>query len=102
MSAYDLRDKNVLVTGASSGIGWQLAKAFAAQRARVAVLARRRERLEQLADQIENDGGSRPLILRCDLAERGAAKAAAMKLLQEWQTLDVLINNAGGGVGGST
>jgi NAD(P)-dependent dehydrogenase (short-subunit alcohol dehydrogenase family) len=95
MAGYELQQKNVLITGASSGIGWELAKSFAAEGAQVAVLARRRQRLQQLA-------GERPLILCADLSERGAAKAAAEELVGERGPADVLINNAGGGVGGST
>jgi NAD(P)-dependent dehydrogenase (short-subunit alcohol dehydrogenase family) len=102
MTEYELAEKNVLITGASSGIGWELAKAFAKQGSRVVVLARRQERLEQLAAEIEAAGTERPLILCADLSKRGAAKAAADQLLSDRGPVDVLINNAGGGVGGST
>jgi uncharacterized protein len=102
MARYELTEKNVLITGASSGIGWELAKAFAKEGSRVAVLARRQERLEQLATEIEGTGAERPLVLCADLSKRGAAKAAADQLLNDCGPIDVLINNAGGGVGGST
>lgn len=102
MPVCDLQGKNVLVTGASSGIGWQLAKVLAGEHARVAILARRRDRLEQLATELEVDGHEPPLILCADLGIRGAAAAAAAELLHARGPVDILINNAGGGVGGST
>jgi NAD(P)-dependent dehydrogenase (short-subunit alcohol dehydrogenase family) len=101
VSSYDVCDRRVLITGASSGIGWALAKAFGAEGARLAVLARRRQRLEMLADEITAAGGRRPLVVRADLSVRGAAADAASEVLSELDGVDLLVNNAGGAVGGS-
>jgi short-subunit dehydrogenase len=101
MATYDISDRRILITGASSGIGWALAKAFAAEGARLAVIARRRERLEMLADEITAAGGPRPLVVRADLSVRGAAAETASEVLSELDGVDVLVNNAGGAVGGS-
>src|SRR3954470_620663 len=97
----DLRDAPVLLTGASSGIGRELALVLAARGARLAVSARRRERLEALADEVAARGGARPVVVEADLAQRGAAAWVAEEALGALGRLDVLINNAGGGVGGS-
>ncbi|MGH2973242.1 MAG: SDR family NAD(P)-dependent oxidoreductase [Solirubrobacterales bacterium] len=96
-----LKHKKILVTGASSGIGWALAKAYAARGATLVLLARRRERLQRLAEEIEADGGMPPSTVICDLSIKGEAKRAADEILADHGGLDVLLNNAGGAVGGS-
>jgi len=62
-------DKSVLVTGASSGIGHDVAIAFGEQGARVAVLARRRTHLDELAKKIDKAGG-KALAIDCDVTDR--------------------------------
>jgi NAD(P)-dependent dehydrogenase (short-subunit alcohol dehydrogenase family) len=101
LTSYELQDKRVLVTGASSGIGRALATTYAAQGARLVLLARRRERLQRLADEIERTGGIAPLVVVADLSVRGQAKDAADNILEHLGGVDVLVNNAGGAVGGS-
>jgi uncharacterized protein len=96
-----LKPKKILVTGASSGIGRALAKAYAARGATLVLLARRRERLQRLAEEIEADGGMPPSTVICDLSIKGEAKRAADEILADHGGLDVLVNNAGGAVGGS-
>jgi short-subunit dehydrogenase/DNA-binding CsgD family transcriptional regulator len=82
--------RRVLLTGASSGIGAELARVLAARGDRLAVAARRRERLEALAGELT----PRPVVFAVDVARRGEEAAAALG------GIDVLINDAGGGVGG--
>lgn len=101
MSKYELNGKRVLVTGASSGIGWVLSQRFAEQGAQVVILARRRERLEKLAAAIAAKGSLRPLVLTADLSIKGQAERAVERVEAELGGLDVLVNNAGGAVGGS-
>ena len=96
-----LEGRRVLVTGASSGIGRELATVLAARGARVAVVARREDRLNTLAAKIEEDGGHRPAIIVADLADPGTAGRVGAHALQQLGGLDLLINNAGGGVGGT-
>jgi uncharacterized protein len=101
MAAYGLEDKRVLITGASSGIGWSLAERFATEGARLVLVARRRERLERLAAKIEQQGRHAAIVRTVDLSVRGRAAELAMSVNEELGGIDVLINNAGGAVGGS-
>ena len=83
-----------LVTGASSGIGRETARALAQQGATVAVLARRRERLGELADEIGGKGG-KAIVVEADVTTREAATAAVEKVVAEFGRLDTVVNNAG-------
>src|SRR3954468_11925150 len=97
----NVKDAPVLLTGASSGIGRELALVLAARGARLVLAARRRPQLDRGADEIAARGGVRPVVVEADLARRGAADALAQEALAALGRIDVLINNAGGGVGGS-
>src|SRR5436305_1068286 len=101
MPRVQLREKRVLITGASSGIGWALAEAMAARGARLAVVARREERLRALAARIEAAGHVAPAIVVADLAQRGSAADVARQVTRALGDVDVLVNNAGGAVGGT-
>jgi NADP-dependent 3-hydroxy acid dehydrogenase YdfG len=83
-----------LVTGASSGIGEATARALAEQGAAVALVARRRDRLEALASEIE-DGGGRALVVEADITGQDAAVAAVARTVEELGRLDTVVNNAG-------
>ncbi len=83
-----------LVTGASSGIGAATALALAAEGASVALAARRRDRLEELAKQIEAEGG-RALVLEVDVTQQAQAREAVERTVGELGRLDTLVNNAG-------
>jgi NADP-dependent 3-hydroxy acid dehydrogenase YdfG len=83
-----------LVTGASSGIGEATARALAAQGAKVAVAARRLERLERLTGEIGGDGHT-ALAIESDISDREQAVAAVDRTVDELGRLDILVNNAG-------
>ena len=83
-----------LVTGASSGIGEATARALAAQGAKVAVTARRLERLERLAGEIGRDGHT-ALAIASDIADQEQAIDAVGRTVDELGGLDILVNNAG-------
>ena len=91
-----LNDKTALVTGASVGIGRAIAVALAAEGVRVAVAARRVEKLDELAGEIVAAGGKPPVVIASDLyAEDAAAKLAAAAVAGLGR-VDILVNNAGG------
>jgi NADP-dependent 3-hydroxy acid dehydrogenase YdfG len=92
--ARQLENTAALVTGASSGIGEATALALAEQGARVAVLARRRGRLEALARRIEGVGGT-VLVIEADVTDEAAAREAVHKTVAALGRLDVVVNNAG-------
>ena len=83
-----------LVTGASSGIGAATAHSLAAQGATVALLARRRERLEELAGAIRAEGGT-AMVVEADITDRRRAEEAVERVVGELGRLDTLVNNAG-------
>jgi NADP-dependent 3-hydroxy acid dehydrogenase YdfG len=93
-AAATLAGRVAVVTGASSGIGEATAKRLAASGARVAVLARRAERLENLAKEIEQAGGT-ALAVAVDVTDASAMRAAAERVAREFGTVDLLFNNAG-------
>ncbi|HEY5226446.1 MAG TPA: SDR family oxidoreductase [Methylovirgula sp.] len=87
-----------LITGASGGIGADLARVFARHGHDLVLVARSKERLEALADEIQATGRPRPLVLAHDLAAPGGVDAIAAELLAANVGLDILVNNAGFGL----
>jgi len=83
-----------LVTGASSGIGQATALRLAGHGAAVAIVARRRDRLDELAVRIKEDGG-RALVIEADITDRDQVTGAVETMIQELGRLDTLVNNAG-------
>lgn len=83
-----------LVTGASSGIGEATARMLTDRGAAVAIVARRADRLETLAGEIESAGG-RALAIEADVTDREQAETAVRRTVEELGRLDVLVNNAG-------
>jgi len=96
----DFRGLGCLVTGASSGIGRDLAVLLAERGARVAVSGRRGERLEEIAARARAAGAPDPVVLVEDLAEPGAARRLAERAERALGQVDVLVNNAGFAVPG--
>lgn len=89
-----LDGKVAIITGASSGIGHATAVALAKAGARVAVCARRTDRLEALAGRIAGDGGE-AFYRAADVAKRSDCDALAQAVLEKWGSIDILVNNAG-------
>ena len=94
--------KLVLVTGASIGIGAELARVFASHGHDLALVARSRDRLEALADEIAANGAGsglpRPIVIEIDVARPGAADALVARLMAEGASVEILVNNAGFGL----
>jgi NADP-dependent 3-hydroxy acid dehydrogenase YdfG len=90
----ELRDRVVVVTGASAGIGEATAVAFAQRGAKVVLAARRLDRLEELAERIERAGG-RALAVRCDVTDAGQLDRLPGVVEEAFGPADVLVNNAG-------
>lgn len=96
-----LRDKVVVVTGASSGIGRAAAHAFARRRARVVLAARRKTALKDVADECRRDGGH-GLPIPTDVADPAAVDTLARRAVETFGRLDVWVNNAGVALFGRT
>src|SRR6201995_4296666 len=92
--AADLTATVALVTGASSGIGAATARELARHGAAVALVARRRDRLDELAEEIGRAGG-RALALATDVTVDAGARAAVAGAVDEFGRLDTVVNNAG-------
>ena len=91
-----LKDKTALVTGASVGIGRGIALALAAEGVRLAVTARRADKLEEVAQTIVAAGGARPLLIEQDMYAEDAASRVAEAAVRGLGGVDILVNNAGG------
>lgn len=90
--------KRVFITGASSGIGAAVAVELARQGARVALAARREDRLEQVREKIEDLGGEALAVL-CDVTDRNSLDAAVARTVEVFGGIDIAYANAGFGVG---
>jgi short-subunit dehydrogenase len=93
-------ERVTLITGASAGIGAELARIFASHKHRVALVARRAERLATLADEIVAAGGAAPIIIPCDLESRDACDHIAATLNAAGVDVEYVVNNAGFGMFG--
>lgn len=96
---FDLTGKVALVTGASSGLGVQFARALAKQGADVAIAARRMDKLQEIKASLEAFG-IRSLAVKCDVSRVEEIKAAVAKVKDYFGTIDILVNNAGIGMFG--
>ncbi|HTC67418.1 MAG TPA: 3-oxoacyl-[acyl-carrier-protein] reductase [Candidatus Acidoferrum sp.] len=90
---FSLKDKVALVTGASQGIGWDIAQALVVAGAKVAVAARTQEKLALLVGEIEAAGGE-ALAVKMDVADAEQVKAGFKQVLEKFGRLDILVNNA--------
>jgi len=94
MKLFDLTNKVALVTGASSGLGVQFAEALAEAGADVAIVARRMDRLEALAEKI-NATGRRCKAYACDVTKEEDICSVVKKIEEDFGKIDILVNNAG-------
>jgi gluconate 5-dehydrogenase len=90
----DLNGKVAVVTGASGGLGADAARAYAQYGADLALLARRKERLEALAEEIESTG-RKALAVQCDVVDEESVETAIKEVVDYFGKIDILLNNAG-------
>ncbi len=100
MNLFDLTGKVAVVTGASSGLGADAARAYSEYGADVALLARRLDRLESLAAEIEKTG-RQALPVACDVSDEASVKAAVDTVIARFGKADILLNDAGVAVPGT-
>lgn len=91
---FDLKGKVAVISGASSGLGKQMAKGFAKQGADLVILARRLEKLEELQKELENEG-VKVLPIKCDVTSTEDINRAAELAEKEYGHTDILVNCAG-------
>ena len=99
MKLRHISEQNILITGATSGIGLATARMAARQGAGVALVARNEEALQRLAREI-NDKGGRAVYYAADVADESSLRNAAQKAVAELGPLDTWVNNAGGSIYG--
>ncbi len=92
---FDFKGQVAVVTGASSGLGKQLALALAKRGANLVILARRLERLEKFAPELEKAGAKKVLAIKCDVTSTDDIENAAKQTLEEFGKVDILLNCAG-------
>ena len=92
---YDITGQTAIVTGASSGIGVVFAEALADCGANVVICARRKEKLEKVADNLRECTGAKVLALPCDVTNEKAVEDMVDKTVEEFGSVDILVNNAG-------
>ncbi len=95
---FNIKDKVAVVTGASSGLGRQFALALAREGAKVAILARRVEKLEQTKAEVEALGVE-CIAVKCDVVDVESIKNAVAAVTERFGRIDILVNNAGVGSG---
>ena len=94
---FDLTGNVALVTGASTGLGVQMAKALASQGANIVCLARRKEKVEENAAMLEKEYGVKAIGVVCDVTNTDSVEAAIDEVMAKMGRIDILINNAGTG-----
>jgi len=94
---FDLTGKVAVITGASSGLGVQMAKALANQGAAICVLARRKERIEAVAKEIHETFGVETLAVTCDVTDTDKVNAARDAIYAKFGRADIIVNSAGTG-----
>ena len=94
---FDLKGQVAIVTGCSTGLGVQMAKALASQGANIVAVARRQNMIDEVAAKIAAEYGVKTLAVRCDITDTEGVEAMVDTVLKEFGRVDILINNAGTG-----
>ena len=94
---FDLTGRVAVVTGCSTGLGVQMAKALASQGTNIVALARRQNLIDEVAADIEKTYGVKAIGVACDITDTDKVNAAVDTILEKFGRIDILINNAGTG-----
>ena len=94
---FDLQGQVAIVTGCSTGLGVQMAKALASQGAAIVAVARRQNMIDEVAANIAKEFGVKTLAVRCDITDTEGVNAMVKTVLDHFGRIDILINNAGTG-----
>ncbi|SFG30258.1 SDR family oxidoreductase [Oribacterium sp. WCC10] len=94
---FDLKGQVAIVTGCSTGLGVQMAKALANQGASIVPVARRQDKIEEVAQELTKEFGVETLPIRCDITSTEMVEELIDKVLEKFGKIDILINNAGTG-----
>ena len=94
---FDLKGQVAIVTGCSTGLGVQMAKAFANQGANIVVVARRQNLIEEVAKSIKDEFGVETLAIPCDITDTAKVEAMVQQAYDKFGRIDILVNNAGTG-----
>ena len=94
---FDLTGRVAVVTGCSTGLGVQMAKALASQGAAIVAVARRQNMIDAVAAEIREEFGVETLAVRCDITDTEGVEAMVDTVLEKFGRIDILINNAGTG-----
>ena len=94
---FDLKSQVAIVTGCSGGLGVQMAKALANQGCNIVPIARRMEKLEEVAAELRQEYGVEVLPIRCDITDTEMVEAVVKQTMEQFGRIDILINNAGTG-----
>ncbi|MBQ8138016.1 MAG: SDR family oxidoreductase [Lachnospiraceae bacterium] len=94
---FDLTGRVAVVTGCSTGLGVQMAKALASQGANIVALARRQNLIDEVAADIEKTYGVKAIGVACDITDTDKVNSAVDTILEKFGRIDILINNAGTG-----
>lgn len=94
---FDLTGQVAVVTGCSTGLGVQMAKALANQGANIVALARRQNLIDEVAKELHDTYGVDTLAVSCDITSTEQVSAAVDKIMEKFGRIDILINNAGTG-----
>lgn len=94
---FDLKGQVAIVTGCSTGLGVQMARAFASQGANIVAVARRKELIDEVAKSIKEDFGVEAIGIPCDITDTDKVEAMVQQTFDKFGRIDILVNNAGTG-----
>ena len=94
---FDLTGQVAVVTGCSTGLGVQMAKALANQGAKIVAIARRKEKIDAVAKEIADTYKIETLAIQCDITDTEKVNAAVDSIMEKFGRIDIVINNAGTG-----